>query len=201
MWLEAILSKGDLVALLPQFAPVKIRVEGGGVLVLEEPSDVALVADTGLRFSCKGEILWPVLGIKVPMSLRRATAVVRPRIAKTDAGDRLVFSLEIEKIDFSVLPELIDSKITKKVNQALLRDHVELIWDFKDTLSHELPLPAMLENLEALGLKAAWGEVRITEDALVLAVSFHASVIRSRTGTREAPAIPEEAPATPVSSI
>src|SRR5262249_53089084 len=52
MWLEAILSKGDLTTMVERFLPVKIDL-GGGTLALHDPSEVTLVEGRGLRVRAK----------------------------------------------------------------------------------------------------------------------------------------------------
>ena len=159
MWLEAILAKHDLVALLPELMPLTVRLSGGGSVELEAPSDIELVADTGLRFTCKAKVHWPVLGIQVPVTLRSLTALVKPQIAESSTGDRLVFSFRVENADFAGLPDVVDEKITEKINETLVRDHVALEWDFTDSLSHVFKMPATLEHFEALGLQVAWSQM------------------------------------------
>jgi hypothetical protein len=46
-------------------------------------------------------------------------------------------------------------------------------------LSHSFALPSSLAPLAAIGLHAKWGEVRVTEEALVLAVAVQADVVRA----------------------
>ena len=58
------------------------------------------------------------------------------------------------------------------------RDDAELAWNFSKTLSHAFALPSFLEPLECFKLHVAWGEVKVTADALVLAISFHSEVTR-----------------------
>jgi hypothetical protein len=45
-------------------------------------------------------------------------------------------------------------------------------------LSHRFHLPPLLESLDSLSLNVAWGKVRVTDEAMVLAISFHAAVSR-----------------------
>jgi hypothetical protein len=40
----------------------------------------------------------------------------------------------------------------------------------------------MLQPLRALGLKAGWGKLRITGEAMVLVISFHAHAVRNDIG-------------------
>lgn len=182
MWLEAILAKEDLLALLPQFAPVKVALADGGDFLIHDPSEISIVAGAGLRFLCKAKLHWPVLGIKLPITLNSVTVLIRPRVVKDDAGDQLVFGLEVEHADFAGLPGMIDMHITDKIIEALRAKPVELKWCFTSTLSHLFRLPPSLGQLEAIGVQATWGEVRVTEDAMVLAVSIRADVIRAPSG-------------------
>jgi hypothetical protein len=188
MWLEAIFSKEDLVQAIAQLTPLRIRLDGGGDLSVFEASEVTLVADAGLRVVCKAKLHWPVLGFKVPVTLHSVQVLVRPHIMKEDGHDQLVFPVEIEHADFAGLPDSIDARVTETVNQALLRKHVELKWDFASTLSHVFALPASLEQLRAIGLEVVWGEVRITTESLGLAVAFRAQVLRDA----EAPPVTAE---------
>jgi hypothetical protein len=179
MWLEAILSNEDLTALVGQLAPLTIPLADQGHLEVTDPHDITLVAGVGLRLICKAKLRWPVLGIDVPITLKSVTVVLRPEIAKDESGESLVFKLEIEHADFAGIPTMLDTRITEKVNKELAAKHVELAWDFKKSLSHVFKLPESLQPIDAIALDVAWGEIKVTDKALVFAVSFHAAVTRS----------------------
>jgi hypothetical protein len=200
MWLEAIIAKNDLVAFLPQLAPVTIHLGGGGTIELAAPTGVELVPDAGLRVTCTAKLNWPVLGFNVPVTLNSATALLKPQIAGSPTGDRLVFTVVVEKADFAGIPGVIDEKITEKINEALVREHAELEWDFTKTLTHLFELPASLTHLRAIGLDVAWGEVRVTLDALVLAVSFRTKAVHDDGSVRPASAMPRIAVDVPAPS-
>jgi hypothetical protein len=215
MWLEAIVSKEDLVAFLPSVLPLKFDLSDGGDVFLHDPSEIALVAASGLRFVCKAKLHYPVLGINVPITVSSVSALIRPHIVKADGAPRtsgvsgaepltarlverearsaprtsgvsgaepltekLVFGLELEHADFAGLPELLDTAITHKITSALRERPLELSWSFLSTLSHTFKLPPSLAPLVAIGLHAKWGEVRVTEEALVLAVAVQAEAVR-----------------------
>ena len=182
MWVEAILSKEDLAQLVTQFAPVKIRLGEDGSISVSEPGDITVVPDVGLRVVCKAKLTWPVLGIPLPITLRTVTVILHPKVVKRASGDTLVFTLEIEHADLAGVPTLIDKKITEKVNKALSEENVELAWNFTKALSHVFKLPASLDPHEAFALGVAWGQVKVTSDAMVLAVSFHANVTKRAIG-------------------
>ncbi|GAC1588813.1 MAG: hypothetical protein NVS3B20_16420 [Polyangiales bacterium] len=117
------------------------------------------------------------------------TAMLRPVIIKASTGDdALAFKLSIEKADFAGLPAMVDDRITEKVNHALATK-LALCWNFSETLSRSVDLPVSFRPLETLKLKVAWGKVRVTDEAMVMAISFHSDI--ERHGTR---AFPSDSP-------
>jgi hypothetical protein len=76
------------------------------------------------------------------------------------------------------VPAVIDRGITAKLNQELTQRHAELSWNFGSTLSHVFELPHSLKPLDGLDLQVRWGKIRVTEEAMVMAVSFRPKVLR-----------------------
>ncbi len=178
MWIEAILARDDLAKAVQEFCPLRINIGRDGSVLLLEPRDIELVADVGLRMTVTTEIHWPVLGIQVPVSVRAATLEVRPEIVQNAGGDTLSFKLRLDAVDIAVLPAFVDWGIVDLVNEQLQAKHVELSWRFAETLSHTFDLPEALASARALDLRAASGRVKVTSEALALAVLFHAKVER-----------------------
>jgi hypothetical protein len=181
MWLEAVLSKEDLLKVATDFTPLTIGLGEEGELLLKTPSEVTLVADRGLRITCEAQIHWPILGVNVPLTLNALTVIVRPAVDKREGGSALVFFLELEHADLAIVPSILDHRMTELVNKELAAKHVELAWNFSETLSHTFALPAVLKNASSLGIEVAWGAIRITADALVFAVSLHSVIQHDRT--------------------
>jgi hypothetical protein len=181
MWAEIIFSRDDLAHLLEQAFPLRIRLDDTGEersLSFFDLADVTLVADVGLRVVCKARVRWPVLGINMPLALSSLTLVLSPTVQPRAGGDALVFRASIEDADFAVLPAMMDERITATVNAKLAAKEVELSWNFSKALTFLAPLPARLDPLESFAIRPAWGKVRITNDAIVYAASFHSSLIR-----------------------
>jgi hypothetical protein len=132
------------------------------------------------------EIHWPVLGIQIPVSIRSATLEVRPQIVENEGGDTLTFKIHLDAVDIAILPALVDRRIVDLVNKELVAKHVELAWSFTRTLSHLFALPEALSSVGALDLCAASGCVKITGEAIALAVSFQAPVEPRRVGPPQA---------------
>jgi hypothetical protein len=186
MWVEAILSKDDLAGVINDLCPLTIRLgqdpEDDHFLRLSQPENVSLVEDVGLRFTCHAEIRWPVLGIDVPIAIQSITLTLNPALAPATGEHVLAFRPQIEQIDLSWLPDVIDQRIADKINVELEKKHVELSWRFAETLSHRFALPNLLLPVSALDVEVAWGKVRVTSEAMVMAVSFHTRVIRGDEG-------------------
>jgi hypothetical protein len=183
MQLAAVLSLETLAPLVRQLMPLKILLgeESGAerYLLLSDPERITLVPDAGLRVTCKARLCWPVLGLKVPVSLNALTILLKPVIARREGGQALVFQVEIQQIDLAGFPALVAAHASEKVNRALNERRVELVWDFSRTLSHSFPLPPMLELVSTFDLQVVDGQVEIGERTLRLAIAFAACVTRS----------------------
>jgi hypothetical protein len=171
MWIEAIVTRDDLHRVIGECCPLRISLGGGGSLLLSDPRDLVLEAGVGMRLAVTVEIHWPVLGIQLPVSVRTAVLEVMPAISEKTGGS-LSFKLHLDEVDVSVLPEFVDRGIVDLVNKELEAKHVELSWSFLKTLSHVFELPDALVSARAVDVRASWGSVKITSEALVLAVSF-----------------------------
>jgi hypothetical protein len=203
MWIEAIISTEDLRRTLSELAPLKIRLgDDGGEFALDEPTEVTLVAEQGVRVVCSARLHWPVLGVSVPVTMKSLIVLLRPVIERHDGVDALVFKLEIEHADFSMVPDLIDNGITKLVNEELAKKHVELSWRYADTLNHVFKLPDLLEPAEALALTVTSAIVKVTTEAVGLAICLAADIRRggetaATTSTSDVPSPPPNRPAPP----
>jgi hypothetical protein len=178
MQLQATLTKDDLQTLVAQLSPLRVGLGQKGQLTLAQPSGLALVADRGLRVVCAAQVLWEVLGVSVPVSLKSLSVMVEPSVESRADTDFLVFKMQIESADIVMVPALIGDRLTELVNAELAEKRVELSWSFGKTLSHVFRLPAVLQSLVSIGLTVSSGSVRVTDDALVFCVSFVTAVGR-----------------------
>ena len=182
MWVEAVVSKEDLSALVARMVPLTIRldpdVKADHYIELETATNLALVAGEGLRMTTQAHIHWPVLGITVPIKIDPLNVMIKPCIIDTAKGEALCFTLEIEHADVAGIPAFGDRAVTDKINRELAERHVEVAWAFAEMLSHRFRIPPLLEPIDSLAFDVAWGKVRVTDEAMVLAISFHAEVSR-----------------------
>ncbi|HEX7666363.1 MAG TPA: hypothetical protein VF407_17675 [Polyangiaceae bacterium] len=184
MWIEAVLNNADLVRIAEQLAPLEIKLgdDSGGSLKLTNPREIKLLPAVGLHINCSGKLLWPVLGVKLPVTFHALRVRVLPRIDKTPTGDTLAFKLEVEHADIAAVPDVVDDHITDMVNRELAKKGFSLNWDFTDTLTNTFKLPESFVMPRGIGVKVKSGIVRITDDTLVLAISFDSQVERHDEG-------------------
>lgn len=178
MWLEAIVSLEDFQALAAELLPVRVQLgaaDSDHYLFLSAASQVSLVEGRGLRVVCNAQIRWPVLGMDIPINVDSLTVMLEPSVPN-ESGELFV-GVQLEHADVAWVPSMLDKKIVGAINEALQQKNAELAWRFETALSHEFPLPEMLQPVRALGLKAGWGKVRVTGEAMVLAISFHAHAL------------------------
>jgi hypothetical protein len=198
MFLELLIPLPDLRAFLAGVIPLTIHLDATGgshSLALSSIDEVTLVPDVGARLVCKARLHWPVLGIDAPITLTSLRVLLIPEVIASPTGERLRFRITLEHVDISGVPGAFDDKISRSINEKLAEHHAELSWDFSKTFANVVPLPHVLDELEALDLRAAWGKMRITEEGLVFALSLHAECVRRGDEPRApAPRASEPAP-------
>lgn len=187
MWLEAIITHADLIAVLREMLPVKILLQDKKEQTEEEKkerwlwlgpaTDVTLVADQGLRVTCPAEIAWEVVGVTPTVKLDELRVMLKPEVVEKHDGNVLAFKIEVEEADFHMLPALVDNAVAKAVNGALAAKPLE--WNFTETIGHTVPLDHIFDLVKALKIEAKWGKIRISAEALALAISINLGFSRT----------------------
>jgi hypothetical protein len=177
MWIEVILSNDDARALVERLLPVTIEL-GRGEIWVHDPLDVTLVPDVGMRVVCKARVRWTIAGFGVPIVMHTVAATLEPKIVSRDHGMALVFALAIEHADVAGIPTLVDNEITRAINRELEAKRIELSWAYESTLDHRFALPAVLRELGAIDVEVADARVKVTRDAVGLALLFKIDVAR-----------------------
>jgi hypothetical protein len=181
MWIEAIVARDDLLTVLKELLPLKIHFDDDPAtdrwLHLGKLSGMRMVSERGVCISCPAKLAWSVAGLMVPVEISSLDVLLRPEIVRKSQGDMLAFRLEIEAADIKGLPAFIDESVVHAVNGALASK--DLLWNFRQTLSHRFAMSKRLEPIDSADFVANWGKCRITDEALVLAVSFTLDFLRS----------------------
>ena len=186
MWLEAILTREDLLDAFCKLAPLEIRVGQGGSLKLSSPTAVAMNPGKSVAIVCDAELHVPVLGIKVPVHMQGLTVELilsvhdspgaEEQEAQRTHGQVLQLGLRIDRTGVAHLPHLLDEGVTKIVNDEIAKNRMGFAWNFHDTLTRSWAAPAALATIAKLGLRVTGGRVRVTEDALGFAIGFDSEV-------------------------
>ena len=185
MWIEAILSHDDLATLVAQLLPLDLRLgeaDGDPELRLSDLAKVELIENQGLRVECRAAIRWSVLGVDVPITVDSLAVMLIPSVVKRSGRDALAFRVRIADLDLAWIPAALDVTIRERVNRELKEKQRQLTWNFSQALSHVFALPGAVRPIDAIELEVAWGKVRVTNEALVMAVSFHGHVHRESEG-------------------
>jgi hypothetical protein len=203
MWVEAIVSLEDFQALAAELFPVRVHLgaaDSDHYLFLSAMREVSLVEGRGLRLVCDAQIRWPILGMDVPINVDALTVMLE--LSVPNEGGELFLDVQLEHADVAWVPALVDEKIVGALNEALHKRRADLSWNFAKALSHEFPLPEMLQPLRALGLKAVWGKTRVTSEGVVLVVSFRAQAVPQHLAPGEAVGVARRSssPAAPTSA-
>lgn len=177
MWAEAIVTLKDCEDFVRSMTPLEIPLDESGkrALLLEHPSRVGLVAGKGITIEGAALLRWTVAGVQVPISVRVARVLLLPTIEERDGRSALVFALHIERADSASLPAFVDESIVSRLNDALEQSPARLVWSFTETLDFHFKLPPTLKPIRQIDLVAKWGRVRVTKEAVALAVSFEAA--------------------------
>lgn len=186
MWLEAILTREDLLDAFCKLAPLEIRFGQSGSLQLSAPTAVAMNPGRSVAITCDATLHVPFLGMNVPVPMRGLVVELlvsvheapdaEGRESQHGHGHVLQVALQIDRTGVAHIPHLLDEGVTKIVNDELEKKQVGFTWNFHDTLTRSFAAPAALASIAKLGLRVTGGRVRITEDALGLAVGFDSEV-------------------------
>lgn len=197
MWIQFTLSRDDLARALNTMLPLRIQLSPGtadsGVIYLGKARHVSLVPQRGLRIRVRGNIRWPVLGVKVPVTLREVQMLLEPRIVGRGPRQRLVFLPMVEEADVAMVPGFLEHWLIPKLNEQLARPESELAWNFKKTLHQDFDAPAQLSPVNRMGLRANWAAIRVNDEAMTLAMSLRFKAERANVPALDADVTEESA--------
>ena len=176
MWLDAIVTAGDLQKVVDQLTPATVPLGDRGELYFDAPAEVSLVAERGLRIRCRAKLRWPVLGIDVTVSVSSMTILIVPSIEAREGERTIVFAPELEHLDLALLPDIGDAELRSYINRELQAKRVELPWNYKQTLDHQFALPDWFRSDAIFDVRSNGAAVKVTNDSIGLAVGLTASV-------------------------
>lgn len=189
MWLEAIITQEDLVQVLGEFLPVKIYLnqdddekgerkkdEPDRSLKLGRATTVKLVPETGILITCSAELTWSIVGMSPTVQIDELSVLLKPEVVEKNKGEVLEFGIQVEEADFHSLPGFIDETIVKAVNGALATK--KPAWNFTETLTRNVGLGTLFEEVEALKIAVNWGKTKIGADVLGMVLSFKLGFVR-----------------------
>jgi len=179
MQLNACLSKTDIRILLEQFLPLQIDLDGkdgNRLLVFDRLESLSLVAERGIRVELSGEVIWPVLGLEVPVRIKSLSALIRLS-RETRPQANLIVGVELEEADLAWVPGVVDQGITDRINKELRERQSGLTWNFEKLLSHNFALPDALRSAESLKLVVDSSSFQVSDEQIILGVALRGTVL------------------------
>lgn len=174
MWLEAIFTRDELLALLRRVTPARIpldRQDPERCLWLSKPDSVVFRAEKHIVIHARAQVRWDVLGLTVPVSLRKVSVVLNPEVLESAGEQRLSFGLHIQDADLTGVPAFVEGTLIARVNEALAQADARMSWKFQETLDFKFKLPA-IEPVPRMALRARSGSTKVTDDAFSLLVAW-----------------------------
>lgn len=175
MRLEARFSTADLQNALFQVTPLKVSLDRDSPqrrLEIQAPSEVALIGGIGLRIVTEAQLQWDVIGVRLPVTLRRVGIVLAPYIARAGGQEILAFGLRLEDADLSAIPAFLQDVLVARVNEALERPEARIAWRFMETLDFRFDLPDLIQPRFNVRLYARSAELEVQDDSLRLSVEW-----------------------------
>jgi hypothetical protein len=175
MHLEAHLTTTDFAHVFAQLTPLRLSLDANSdkrFLALSPPAHVGLVANRGLRIVTDLQLQWDVIGLRVPVSMKRVSVLLSPSVADVDGQAVLLFGVRIEDADLSAIPSFVESMLLERVNHELAKRETSICWRFMETLDFAFRLPEQVSPRYRVRLFAASGAVRVEHHKLVLSVDW-----------------------------
>jgi hypothetical protein len=175
MRLEAHLTAADFQHAFEQLTPLTVALDPESPnrqLSLKPPSHVSVLAGHGLRVVTEMQLQWDVIGLRVPVTLRRVVIVMTPSVGEHDGRQSLLFGLRIEEADVSAIPAFVREVVVGRVNEALAKPDVRIAWPFLETLDFGFPLPTEIKPAYSMRLYARSGAVLVEDGSVCLSVEW-----------------------------
>src|SRR5262245_19882591 len=107
MRLEAHLTTGDLQDALYQLTPMAVSLDPDSPsrrLSIKPPREVSLLDGQGLRVVLDLQLQWDLIGVRLPVTLRRVSLLLKPVIELIEGQPALVFVPQLQEADLSAIP-------------------------------------------------------------------------------------------------
>lgn len=175
MRLEAHLTTGDLQDALFQLTPMAVSLDPDSPsrqLSIRPPSKVALLDGLGLQVVTDLQLQWDLIGLRVPVTLRRVSLLLRPCVDLHAGKPALLFLPQLQEADLSAIPGLLRDVIVARINDALARPDARIVWRFMETLDFRFPLPPQVLPAFQVRLYARSGSVQVADGVLRLGIDW-----------------------------
>lgn len=177
MHLEANIDLSAIERLVDRATPLRVNLSDDGErwVELSGPRETS-ITKRGLRLVCDGAFRWTALDVPLSFQIRELRATAAVDIAD---GTHLTLQLELEAIDLSNVPALVERQLMKKVNAAMAPERTGLRWAIRDALSFTRAVPERVATLDIFFLDAGPPTLHFDEECVRLRVPMTPRLTRS----------------------
>jgi hypothetical protein len=190
MWLQALFTADDLFRALDRVTPARVSLdknEPDRYIWVSRPERLRLVPGA-IVLDARAQIHWDVLGINVPLTLRRVSISLSPVVHEVGGQQVLSFRVKVEEADLSGVPAFLEQTLVERVNDALRASDAKMAWRFLETLDFKFKLP-VIEAQRRVSLYARSATAEVSAIGLMLTVEW--GLDTELVEPEHAPAAPE----------
>src|SRR4029079_3285925 len=135
---------------------------------IDPPELLEFVPQRGIRVETGAQLQWTVAGVALPFTIHSARLLLAP--VAVEGRFKLIVTLE--EADLKNVPKLIDRSIVSHINARLAEKRDSISWNFIQTLTLRLALPATMSPLERFEMDATEAAVAIDDNALQVSLTL-----------------------------
>lgn len=184
MHLEALIDLSSITRLVERATPLRVTLsdEGDRWVELSSPRETTVVEGHGLRIVCDGAFRWTALDVPLSFQIREIRAMVLLDIVD---DTHLALKLELEAIDLTNVPALVERQLMKKVNSAMEPERTGLQWGIRQALSFVKAVPERVATLDDFFLDAGTPTIHFDAECVRLRVPMTPRLTRIEIAAEE----------------
>ena len=184
MHLEATIDLLTIAQLVERATPLRVTLSDDGErwVELSNPRETSIAPGQGIRIVCDGAFRWTALDVPLSFQIRELRAMALLEII---GGTHLTLQLELEAIDLTNVPALVERQLMKKVNAAMDPERTGLRWGLRDALSFVKSVPERVSTLDFFFLDAGTPTIHFDESCMRLRVPMTPRLTRRDPETSE----------------
>lgn len=176
MKLTVIITKGEIVGLVHELAPVRVDLALRRSVAFGPPEKVELVAGSGLRIRGDARVVWKIAGLAVPVSVGAWQILLVPKVEIREGALILAFDPSLELLELERTPGFLSERVADAINEGVSAQRPKLAWNVSRSLSRRFLLSKRLTPARTFAIGPTSASVAVSEAEVRVEASFEAHV-------------------------